>query len=117
MNTGKRRTIRKKVAQLILAVSLATVLLLGLATGVGLVNIRQDTVDSLGELNSQTSEDATGTLREQLQEELVTLVENRGAQADTSLELILNQTRLVAMAAQDTTQSRSSTSKGCRLMN
>lgn len=73
MNTGKRRTIRKKVAQLILAVSLATVLLLGLATGVGLVNIRQDTVDSLGELNSQTSEDATGTLREQLQEELVTL--------------------------------------------
>ena len=101
MNTGKRRTIRKKVAQLILAVSLATVLLLGLATGVGLVNIRQDTVDSLGELNSQTSEDATGTLREQLQEELVTLVENRGAQADTSLELILNQTRLVAMAAQD----------------
>lgn len=101
MNTGKRRTIRKKVAQLILAVSLATVLLLGLATGVGLVNIRQDTVDSLGELNSQTSEDATDTLREQLQEELVTLVENRGAQADTSLELILNQTRLVAMAAQD----------------
>lgn len=53
MNTGKRRTIRKKVAQLILAVSLATVLLLGLATGVGLVNIRQDTVDSLGELNSR----------------------------------------------------------------
>lgn len=101
MKTGKRRTIRKKVAQLILAVSLTTVLLLGAATGIGLANIRQDTVDSLDELNRQTSEDATDTLREQLQEELVTLVENRGAQADTSLSLILNQTRLVAMAAHD----------------
>ena len=63
MNTGKRRTIRKKVAQLILGVSLATVLLLGIATGLGLANIRQDTVDSLDELNRQTSEDATDTLQ------------------------------------------------------
>lgn len=101
MKTGKKRTIRRKVAQLILGVSLATVLLLGIATGVGLSNIRQDTVDSLDELNRQTSEDATDTLREQLQQELVTLVGNRSEQADTSLTLILNQTRLVAMAAQD----------------
>lgn len=101
MKTGKRRTIRKKVAQLILGVSLATVLLLGIATGLGLANIRQDTVDSLDELNRQTSEDATDTLREQLQQELVTLVGNRSMQADTSLTLILNQTRLVAMAAAD----------------
>ena len=101
MKIRTKRTIRKKVALLVLAVSLSTVLLMGLAAALGLVSIRGDTMASLDEINGRTAEDATAALRSQAQSELVTLVENKSSLADTSLGLILNQTRLVAMAAEE----------------
>ena len=101
MKTRTKRTIRKKVALLVLAVSLSTVLLMGLAAALGLASIRGDTMANLGEINARTAADATAALRSQAQSELVTLVENKSSQADTSLNLILNQTRLVAMAAEE----------------
>ena len=101
MKTRTKRTIRKKVALLVLAVSLSTVLLMGLAAALGLASIRGDTMANLAEINARTAADATAALRSQAQSELVTLVENKSSQADTSLNLILNQTRLVAMAAEE----------------
>ena len=101
MKTGKKHTIKNKVAGLVLSVSLTSVVLLGLACGAGIVSVRQNTVSSLQTLNDQTVQDSTETLREQTRKELRMLAENKSSQADTSLSLILNQTRLVAMAAED----------------
>lgn len=101
MKTAKKHTIKNKVAGLVLSVSLTSVLLLGIASGAGIVGIRQNTISSLQTLNDQVAQDATETLREQTREELKTQAENKSSQADTSLNLILNQTRLVAMAAED----------------
>ena len=63
MKIRTKRTIRKKVALLVLAVSLSTVLLMGLAAALGLVSIRGDTMASLEEINGRTAEDATAALR------------------------------------------------------
>ena len=95
------KTIKNKVAGLVLSVSLAAILLLGIALGIGVINIRQTASGSLQSLNSRASQDATDALRAQKQEELKALAQNKSNLADTSLNLILNQTRLVAMAAQD----------------
>lgn len=89
------------MAHLILLVSLASILLLGVASGFGIANIRFTASDSLQNLNFRAGEDATDALRNQKQEQLIQLAENKGDLADTSLMMILNQTRLVAMAAQD----------------
>lgn len=95
------KTIKNKVVRLVLSISLASILLLGIASGMSIWNIRQNTADSLQGLNAQATQDATGALRTQKKEELKALAENKSSLADTSLNLILNQTRLVAMAAED----------------
>lgn len=95
------KTIKNKVVRLVLSISLASIVLLGVASGVSIWNIRQNTADSLQGLNDQATRDATDALRTQRKEELQALAENKGNLADTSLNLILNQTRLVAMAAKD----------------
>ena len=65
MKIRTKRTIRKKVALLVLAVSLSTVLLMGLAAALGLVSIRSDTMANLEEINERTTADATAALRSQ----------------------------------------------------
>ncbi len=95
------KTIKNKVARLVLSISLASILLLGVASGLSIWNIRRNISDSLRGLNNQATLDATDALRTQRKEELQALAENKSRLADTSLNLILNQTRLVAMAAKD----------------
>lgn len=95
------RTIKNKVVRLVLSISLASILLLGSASGINIWKIRQNTADSLQKLNNQAAQDATDALRSQKKEELLALAVNKSSLADTSLHLILNQTRLVAMAAQE----------------
>lgn len=95
------KTIKNKVLALILSLSLASIALLGAVSAIGTWNIRESASSSLERLYGQTAEDATKALRAQKQEELKALAENKSSLADTSLTLILNQTRLVAMAAED----------------
>ena len=95
------KTIKNKVVRLVLSISLASILLLGAASGFEIWRIRQNTTDGLQDLNEQTAADATDALQTQKQEELQAMAENKSSLADMSLNLILNQTRLVAMAAQE----------------
>ena len=97
----QNNTIGNKVARLVLTISLASILLLGAASALGMINIRMTATDSLQTLNERAGADAVSALRSQIQDELLQLAKNKGDVADTSLELILNQTRLVAMAAED----------------
>lgn len=95
------KTIKNKVVRLVLSISLASILLLGAASSFEIWRIRQNTTAGLQGLNGQAAADATDALRMQKQEELLAMAENKSSLADTSLNLILNQTRLVAMAAQE----------------
>lgn len=95
------KTIKNKVVRLVLSISFASILLLGTVSGINIFKIRQNTAESLQGLSHQAAQDATDALHSQKKEELLALAENKSSLADTSLNLILNQTRLVAMAAQD----------------
>lgn len=95
------KTIRNKVMGLVLIISLAAIIILGAVSCFGIWRIRCTTDSSLKNLNKQATSDTTGALQTQKKEELQSLVENKSSVADTSLNLILNQTRIVAMAAKD----------------
>lgn len=95
------KSIKNKVAALTLLVSLSSIFLLGGALGIGIFNIRRTANESLQSLNDKANEDSIYALRAQKRSELSELAENKSSLADTSLNLILNQTRLVAMAAED----------------
>lgn len=95
------KTIKNKVAGLVLSISLLSILILGMMSGIDIWKIRQNTEVSLQGLNEQAAGDATDALRTQKKEELLALAENKCELADKSLNLILNQTRIVAMAAQE----------------
>ena len=95
------KTIKNKVVRLVLSISLASILLLGAASGFEIRRIRQNTTDGLKGLNDQAAADATDALRTQKKEEIQAMAENKSSLADTSLNLILNQTNLVAMAAKE----------------
>lgn len=95
------KTIKNKVVRLVLSISLASILLLGAASGFEIQRIRQNTTDGLKGLNDQAAADATDALRTQKKEEIQAMAENKSSLADTSLNLILNQTNLVAMAAKE----------------
>ncbi len=84
-----------------LSISLASILLLGVASSFEIWRIRENTTDGLKGLNDQATMDATDALRTQKKEELQAMAENKSSLADTSLNLILNQTNLVAMAARE----------------
>lgn len=93
------KTIKSKVARLALSVSLFSIIILGIISGVVILRMLQNTVSGLDGLKEQATLDSTNAL--QKQEELRVTAENKSAIADVSLNLILNQTRLVAMSAYD----------------
>lgn len=97
----KRVKIRNKVVRVILTVSLSGLLLLGSICGGIIISMKQNAVQSMQNLNRLVLQDSTIALQQQKLEELQALAENKGSLADTSLQLILNQTRLVAMTAED----------------
>ena len=95
------KKIKNKVVRLVLSISMASIVLLGTISGLSIRDIRESTTGSLKDLSERTAEDATDALRSQIKEELLTLAKDKSSLADKSLQLIRNQTRLVAMAAQD----------------
>lgn len=95
------KTIRNKVMSLVLVISLAAIVVLGTVSCFGIWRIRCNTDSSLKNLNKQATSDTTDALQNQKKEELQSLVQNKSNLADISLNLILNQTRIVAMAAED----------------
>lgn len=95
------KTIKSKVAHLALSVSLFSIVILGILTGFVIMRMFQNTASGLSGLKEQATLDSTNALQTQKQEELQTIAENKSCIADVSLNLILNQTRLVAMSAHD----------------
>ncbi|MDE6915748.1 MAG: hypothetical protein K2P39_02985, partial [Lachnospiraceae bacterium] len=95
------KTIKSKVARLALSVSLSSIVILGLLAGFLVMRMFQNTVTGLRGLKEQATLDATNALQMQKQEELCTIAENKSSITDVSLNLILNQTRLVALSAHD----------------
>jgi len=95
------KTIKNKVVRLVLSISLASILLLGAVSSFEIWRIRHNTITGLEGLNDQAATDATDALRTQKQEELLAMAENKSCIADTSLNLILNQTKIVGMAAKE----------------
>ncbi|MDE6984077.1 MAG: hypothetical protein K2O99_05995 [Lachnospiraceae bacterium] len=95
------KTIKSKVARLALSVSLSSIVILGLLAGFLVMRMFQNTVSGLSGLKEQATLDATNALQMQKQEARCTIAENKSSIADVSLNLILNQTRLVALSAHD----------------
>lgn len=95
------KTIKSKVAHLALSVSLFSIVILGILAGLVIQRMFRNTVNGLSGLKEQATLDSTNALQTQKQEELRTIAENKSSIADASLNLILNQTRLVAMSAHD----------------
>ena len=79
------KTIKNKVVRLVLSISLASILLLGAASGFEIRRIRQNTTDGLKGLNDQAAADATDALRTQKKEEIQAMAENKSSLADTSV--------------------------------
>ncbi len=95
------KSIKNKVARLTLSVSLSSIVILGILAGFLVMRMFQNTVAGLSGLKEQATLDATNALQMQKQEELRIIAENKRSIADVSLNLILNQTRLVALSAHD----------------
>lgn len=95
------KTIKSKVARLTLSVSLLSIIILGVVSGVVILRMLENTAGGLDGLKEQATLDSTNALQMQKQEELQVTAENKSAIADVSLNLMLNQTRLVAMSAHD----------------
>lgn len=95
------KTIKSKVAHLALSVSLFSIIILGIISGVVILRVLNNTVAGLDGLKEQATADSTNALQAQKQEELLVIAQNKSDIADASLNLILNQTRLVAMSAHD----------------
>lgn len=95
------KTIKSKVAHLALSVSLFSIIILGIISGVVILRVLNNTVAGLDGLKEQATADSTNALQAQKQEELLVIAQNKSDIADVSLNLILNQTRLVAMSAHD----------------
>lgn len=97
----KQKKMKSKVAAMILSVSLTVILLLGCVCGSSIVRMKKNTVSSMERLKQLALWDSTAALRQQKMAELQALAGNKSSLADTSLTLILNQTRLVALAGED----------------
>lgn len=97
----KQKKLKSRVAAMILSISLTVILLLGFVCGSSIVRMKQNTVSSMERLNQLALQDSTAALRQQKMAELQALAANKSSLADTSLTLILNQTRLVALAGED----------------
>lgn len=97
----KKKRIKSKAAAMILSISLSTTLLLGGVCGGMIAGMNKNIIDSMESMNRLALQDSTTALREQKMAELQALADNKSSLADISLTLILNQTRLVAMAAED----------------
>ncbi|MDE6910735.1 MAG: hypothetical protein K2P44_09735, partial [Lachnospiraceae bacterium] len=95
------KSIKNKVARLTLSVSLSSIVIPGILAGFLVMRMFQNTVAGLSGLKEQATLDATNALQMQKQEELRIIAENKRSIADVSLNLILNQTRLVALSAHD----------------
>lgn len=95
------KKIKTKVLRIILATALSATIIISLASIIVILNLKDKTFDSLEILYNESTGDSTEALRNQKKKELFSLAENKGAIADSSLNLILNQTRLVAMAIED----------------
>ncbi len=95
------KKIKTKVLRIILATALSATIIISLASIIVIFNLKDKTFDSLEILYNESTGDSTEALRNQKKKELFSLAENKGAIADSSLNLILNQTRLVAMAIED----------------
>jgi len=101
------RKIKTRVLRIILTTALSATLIISVASSVVILGLKGNTFDSLETLYNEATNDSTAALRTQKKNELFALAENKGAIADASLKLILNQTRLVAMAAEDIFSNKS----------
>ena len=95
------RKIKTKVLRIILTTALSATLIISIASSIVILSLKENTFDSLETLYNEATDHSTVALRTQKKNELFALAENKGAIADASLKLILNQTRLVAMATED----------------
>lgn len=95
------RKIKSKLLMIILTTALSAMLIISIASSLAIFSLKSNTFDSLETLNKEATDSSTFALRTQKKEELFSLAENKGEIADTSLKLILNQTRIVAMAAEE----------------
>ncbi len=100
------KKIRTKVLRILLATALVAMLLLSAISVTIIFNMKSSTENSLDTINRDVTKDSTGALRKQKESELSNLATNQGKNVDAKLALILNQTRVVATAAEDIYSNR-----------
>ena len=101
-----RKPIRKKVLAMMLSVSLLAIFLIILLQIFFLKDMNRGMQKSYGHLTESAAENSKNALHEQIKTRLLTLSEDRASVAETNLQMILNQTQSVAMAAEEIYKNR-----------
>ncbi|MDR2246172.1 MAG: SpoIIE family protein phosphatase [Treponema sp.] len=94
--TGK---IRIKVLRVILSTSLGTLLLLSITSLVGVFNMRQTVLVHSSQLGGSAAQSSLDALKTQVQQQLVSLAQDKALLTDEALIAIQNQTKMVAEIA------------------
>ncbi|MDR0723209.1 MAG: SpoIIE family protein phosphatase [Treponema sp.] len=94
--TGK---IRSKVLKVILSTSLGALLLLSVTSMIGIVIMRQAVMVHSDQLGKTAADNSQTALEVQVQQQLVSLAQDKAALTDSKLSLIQNQTKMVAEIA------------------
>ena len=101
-----KKPIRKKILFMMLSVSLLSLILISLLHFFFLRDMNHETQNTFSYLDESAEKSSTTALREQMRTRLLTLSQDRASIADANLQMILNQTRTVAMAARDIYENR-----------
>lgn len=96
-----KNSIKNKIRNSEIKVAVLIIAVLGLSALFGVLSIRHNTSVNLNALNKDASSDATDALNYEMQEHLKTLAENKSGLANTAIEMMYHQTRIVALAAEE----------------
>lgn len=96
----KRRSIRRKITSLLLAMTLSALLLTGGVSVSGLYSMRDISVESSGKLGSMAAADAEEALEKMAGEQLLALVEGKASYIEEKFYTVISSVNGIAQAAE-----------------
>ena len=96
-----KRSIKRQMALTTGLVSLLSILVLGIATGSGLMRMRTQTLQINGDMGNQAAEDSRAILQAEAMEQLSAIAQAKAETVDANIASIITQVDVLANAATD----------------